>query len=205
MDQTSTPFISKNTGGLERRLEEYRLILSSQNPKDVARRSGAELTESGWINFMLYDEVIAIDARSFQPREPIDDSTLALILAYLSRSDGSPPCGQWISFRELDDGTFYHQAFQGYTGRPLVDHLANDLARLTATATEIGGRQSDLGDISFIFDALPRVPILLIYWRGDDEFKASAKILFDRWANHHLPTDGCAVMGSTLVRLLINR
>ncbi len=38
---------------------------------------------------------------------------------------------------------------------------------------------------------------------GDEEFSPSYRILFDANTRHHLPTDTCAIIGSTLTRRLI--
>ena len=45
-----------------------------------------------------------------------------MILYYLSYADGTPLADRWIGYRELPDGTFYSQAFQGYSGDRLARH-----------------------------------------------------------------------------------
>jgi hypothetical protein len=57
----------------------------------------------------------------------------------------------------------------------------------------------DLGDASFAFDALPRVRVAAVYYAGDEDFPASANVLFDESASHYLPTDALAGVGSALV------
>jgi hypothetical protein len=60
-----------------------------------------------------------------------------------------------------------------------------------------------IGSASSIFQALPRVPLMVTYWLGDEDFPSSCKILFDECARHYLPIDACAVLGGMLARKLI--
>jgi hypothetical protein len=53
-----------------------------------------------------------------------------------------------------------------------------------------------MADRAWRIPALPRVPVALLWWDGDDEFDPRADLLFDATASHHLTTDGCAVLGS---------
>jgi hypothetical protein len=47
------------------------------------------------------------------------------------------------------------------------------------------------------------VSLMVVCWLGDEDFLTSYRILFDAAANHHLSTDACAVVGSTLTRRLL--
>jgi hypothetical protein len=47
--------------------------------------------------------------------------------------------------------------------------------------------------------------LLAVYWKGDDEFPPSYKILFEDIADEHLPTDACAILGSMLTGKLISQ
>ncbi|MCD6232581.1 DUF3786 domain-containing protein [Candidatus Aerophobetes bacterium] len=73
---------------------------------------------------------------------------------------------------------FYHRAFQSYTGKELVKVFKNDLEMVRCVAKRLGGHKESFGDLSFSFRGLPRVPLMLVYWRGDEEFSPSAKIRF---------------------------
>jgi hypothetical protein len=62
----------------------------------------------------------------------------------------------------------------------------------------MGGIPADVGSASYVVWALPRLPLLVTYWLGDEDFPSSCKILFDSSATHYLPIDGCAIAGSML-------
>ena len=135
--------------------------------------------------------------------EPLDVMTQAFLAYYFHTADGTQVSEQWIAFSGLPDGQFYASAFQGYTGNELAKVFGNDLEMFTNAADNLGGRPYKLGDAAFIFQALPLVPILAVGWQGDEDFAPSYRLLFDKNINHHLPTDACAILGSTLTRRLI--
>jgi hypothetical protein len=127
----------------------------------------------------------------------------ALLLYHFTHSDGTPLSGQWISFAELPDGRFYNQASQGYPGNELARAFQSKEADFQHAAESLGGLRLPFGDAAFAFRALPRVALLAVLWRGDEDFPTSFKILFDASAGRHLTTDLCAILGSMLTRRII--
>jgi hypothetical protein len=126
-----------------------------------------------------------------------------LFLHYFQKADGAPLAHRWIAYRELPDGMFYFHAFQGYTATRLVKAFENDLAKFQEAASKAGGEAISHGDAGFMFKALPRVPLAVVYWYGDDEFPPNASVLFDASAGHYLSTDGLAVLGRELCSKII--
>ena len=87
----------------------------------VADRSGAEIDRDGNLRVEFLHREYVIDQAEWTVTRT-DDGTVppsimqSLILTYLYMSDGTPPIDRWVGFRELPNGLFYAQAFQGYTG-----------------------------------------------------------------------------------------
>jgi len=127
----------------------------------------------------------------------------AVLAYYFHTSDGAPLTGQWVSFADLPDGRMYNQAFQGYSGDELVKAFQLDVEAFKAACQKGGGVATLVGDAAYIFQALPRLPLLVNYWCGDEDFSSSCKILFDSSVSHYLPTDVCAILGSMLTRKLV--
>jgi hypothetical protein len=126
-----------------------------------------------------------------------------LFLHYFQKADGAPLAHRWIAYRELPDGMFYFHAFRGYTTTRLVKTFENDLEKLKEAASKAGGEAISHGDAGFMFKALPRVPLAVVYWYGDDEFPPNASVLFDASAGRYLSTDGLAVLGRELCSKII--
>jgi hypothetical protein len=127
----------------------------------------------------------------------------ALLVYHLAISDGSVPSGEWISFAELPEASFYVTAFRGYTGARIAREFGPGAAGLMDAVDRVGGAGlPELADRAWLIPALPRVPVALLWWDADDEFEARAELLFDSSAAGHLTTDGCAVLGSWLTSAL---
>jgi hypothetical protein len=198
--------------GLASRVDELRAALR-QIPADLlAERTGASYQAigpgRGEFRLSLIDSPVLVTYPGLAGIDIKKDDDLPLsiqgVLAYYFRtSDGAPLTGQWVSFADLPDGRIYNQAFQGYTGNELVKVFQADVELFKETCQKSGGVVTLFGDASYIFYALPRVPLLVNYWCGDEDFPSSCKILFDSSVSHYLPTDVCAILGSMLTRNLI--
>jgi hypothetical protein len=192
---------------MERQVELLRARLAGIDLATLALLTGGR-HENDQLILTLFGEPVVIGEPGFEvldgrTGEPAPINTQALLLYHLSTTDGAPVTGRWVSFRELPDGGFYHQAFQGYTGNRLAGRFGNHLARVEDAAHRLDGERESNGDAGFRFAALPRVPLLLVYWLGDEESPPTARILFDSSAGHHLPVDACAQLGSALTQRLI--
>ena len=190
------------------RLDELRASLSSIDAERIAELSGARYKSAGELHFSMWDRPVRIVcgewlAYPIGEDQPLTAFDQALLLYYLATADGTPLHGEWIAFSELPDGRFYNQAFQGYTGMELARAFKDDQPAFEQAAQSLGGVRHSLGHASFVFQALPRAPILAIYWQGDEDFASTCQLLFDAAASHYLPTDAYAILGSTLTRKLI--
>jgi hypothetical protein len=159
--------------------------------------------------FLGADVAIRFPEFEFDADCPLPPHVRALLVYYLAISDGSQPAGDWCSFAELPNARFYSRAFQGYTGDTLARRLGERAVGLPDAVVSLGGRalaREELAtnaDAAWVVPALPRVPVGIVWWNSDDEFSVRAELLFDTTASSHLPTDGCAVLGSWLTTRLI--
>lgn len=153
---------------------------------------------------LSYPEYVACEASTGkQASIPIQ----ALLVYYFQHADGARIADRWVAFSELPEGRFYNQAFQGYTGRELARSFGEDIDQFAQIVENLPQAQTNqhvkIGDRSFPILALPRVPLLLVFWQGDEDFPPSYQILFDASVAHYLPTDVCAILGSMLTRKLV--
>jgi hypothetical protein len=133
----------------------------------------------------------------------VDIATRILLLHYLLTADGTPLAADWIAFRSLPGGLGYDAAFQGRANRRLARAFGKSLTPFEAAARSEGGERLTFGDASFSFRALPRVWLAVVLHLADEEFPASANVLFDASASHYLPTEDLAVLGGILAGRLI--
>ena len=194
------------------KVDDLRQDLSGVDPYILAMRIGAnffappegksylEIPLWGKPVLIGYPDLVAYDAITAQE---LSISTQALLLYHLVTSDGAPLQDRWVSFAELPGGRFYNQTFQGYSGNELVRAFGNDLEAFRRACIQINGITEPTGDAAYRFEVLPRLPVLLVYWQGDEDFPPSIKVLFDASACHHVPVDVCAIVGGSLAGKLI--
>ena len=72
-----------------------------------------------------------------------------------------------------------------------------------AAAKALGGESLTYGDAAFLFPMFPRLRLAVVLYLADEEFSASANVLFDAAAGHYLPTEDLAVLGGMLAGQLI--
>jgi len=210
--------LSENKGVLKpdllgRRLAELRSLLIDNDPTLLASRSGVTYQPvdvgRGEFHIQFWDRQMVFTfpgliAHDIQSGDQLGENLQALLLYYLVTCDGTPASGQWISFSELPDGRFYNQAYQGYTGGKLAQVFRNDLETFCKVSENLGGKRVYLlGDAAYKFQVLPFVSLLAVTWEGDEDFNSSYQILFDASVSHQLPTDACAIIGSSLTGRLI--
>jgi len=61
---------------------------------------------------------------------------------------------------------------------------------LVEAGRALGGEKLKKGEYGISIPALPRVPLTILFWAGDDEVEPSANVLFDASANKHMETEG---------------
>jgi hypothetical protein len=128
-----------------------------------------------------------------------------ILLHYLAGAGGAAVKEQWVSYRDLPGARYHEPAFYAEAEGPLSRGLSGrldafrDWARLHARPTELPG------DVAVSWDVLPRVPLLIIFNERDDEFPASARILFDITASDYLPTEDLSVLAELAVHHILGK
>lgn len=204
LQQGNTPQLQQWLDRLAPVVEEARETLRRLKPGKLAMYSGCEQDAAGNFHLTFFWQEYVIAGRDFTVRradtgEEPSSFTQSLILTYLATADGTTPSGRWVGFRDLPDGLFYAQAFQGYTGDRLVRELRGGVETFRRAAEALGGEPLEIGDAGYAFTVLPRVRLAVVYWEGDEEFPSQARVLFEDTAANYMPTDGLAILGSQLV------
>jgi hypothetical protein len=179
----------------------------------VAERSGATIDPQGNLRVEFLRREYVIDRTEWAVKRVADDAAppslmQSLILTYLYMSDGTPPIDRWLGFRELPNGLFYAQAFQGYAGATLVRELDGNVELFRQASEKLQGATFALGaltigDAGYVFQALPHLKLAVVMWAGDDEFPSQAQVLFQESAPHYLVTEGLAIVGSLLIGQIV--
>ena len=142
-------------------------------------------------------EVLAESGTPLSPRDKL------IILHYLNTADGAPLTGNPITFKELPEGAVYYPTYVKRAIKPLLDKFSGRPEALIEAAVSIGGARADTGDFSFRLNALPRVPLSMTLWLGDEELPPEGNILFDGSITDYLPTEDITVLCEILTWKLV--
>jgi hypothetical protein len=122
-----------------------------------------------------------------------------LLLHYLITAKGVPVGEEWITFREVPSGHFYYDPFSKRAIKPLLSTFGQNPSLFGEVAQVMGQLMPSPGDTALKVLALPRVPIVLSLWRGDDEFGPEANVHFDQSIVSYLSTEDIAYLSGAVV------
>jgi len=196
--------------------ESFRLAseeLKGVNPHRVAKLGGAtvdlDAQDRPQITLRFFNNDVAITIGEEIEIQQLEDSREVslpekiILCHYLLGSDGSRLTNNLINFRQIPDGHFYFSAFQKRATEPLLMTFGNAPETLLQCGEKIGAVVAQYGDFSITVPALPKIPITLVLWKGDDEFPPEASILFDETIMKYLPVEDVAVIsGMTVYKLM---
>lgn len=183
--------------------------LRMMDPAAVAMASGAIYDPEGDVFILEYcggkyrldrsaGHVFRVESGS---RVPYNDRTL--IVQYLAESSGLPPRGRWLSFLELPEGIHHYAPFQTDALFPLAERFGSSPGNFLKAAAPLKGEQIQMGDVAVVIRALPKIPLAVVLWLGDEEFPARCNILFDAVSPTHLTTAALWVLGVEVARKML--
>jgi len=126
------------------------------------------------------------------------------VLNYITNSAGVSASGKWVPFRELEGGKTWYRLFEQRCEKPLkkvadtYTDLFEDMIHL------FNGRQVENhyhSDISLVLHPLPKVPILICYWKPEESLESNLNIFFDSTAEENLNIESIYTLGVGLVRM----
>ena len=126
------------------------------------------------------------------------------ILSYIIESAGMPISGKWVPLRELKNGKTWYRLFGQRCEKPLK-RVADTYTDLFEDLIHIfNGRQVEDhydSDISLVLYPLPKVPILICYWKPEDGLESSLNLFFDSTAEDNLNIESIYALGVGLVSM----
>lgn len=112
-----------------------------------------------------------------------------LVLAYMTGAKEASLVGKWVSPIGFSGGDlFFSSDAHNLSFAELLPALKSPEDFLRA-GLKIGSSKDTIGDASFVLQTLPRIPILFIYWEGDEEIASKISVLVDESAASHMAID----------------
>jgi len=161
---------------------------------EIAPGLGASLREGAMLIRCLGREYRvapdgAIDATG--AASPVAPWTKILLLHYVRTRGDAPPTGRWVAFTELKAALMKSKSFAREAEEPLRGLFDRDAgAAERALERLVAVREAGLpAPVAWRLDALPRIPVLVLYWPPEEEFASKCKVLFDATADRYLDVE----------------
>lgn len=182
--------------------------LADQPLEGIAARSGLESPAENELRIPFLDRVYRVRYPEFRfedeagPDREVPIQEQVLILHYL-QGGTTAATDEVIAYREIEGAAFYFSSFVKRAIDPLKKVFGRNAEGLKTPAKTLGGTPIKAGDAGYEFAVLPRVPIQVILWEGDEEFDPEANILFrENIADFFSPEDVAWYAGMLVYRLI---
>jgi Domain of unknown function (DUF3786)/Putative Fe-S cluster len=125
-------------------------------------------------------------------------------LSYILYGKGFSVSGNWVTFRELKDGQERYPLFQKRCEEPMkrvadvYTNLFDDLVHI------FNGKQVEQqfeSDISVVLHPLPKIPLMICYWRPEEGLKSSLNLFLDDTADKNLDSGSIFTLGAGLAQM----
>lgn len=123
------------------------------------------------------------------------------VLNYVLNCQGLSPTGKWVPLRELEEGRNWGNFFTHRCEKPLKK-VADTYTDLFKDMVEIfNGKPVPnhyQSDVSLVIHPLPKVPLLICYWKPEGGLPSTLNIFFDANVEKNLPIESIYTIGAGL-------
>lgn len=125
------------------------------------------------------------------------------ILGYLINAKDIRLANKLVRPESLPGGQFFFRGIHKLPTEKLEKALGARPQMLLEVSKQFDAQKCEFGDASISLFILPRLPMTIVIWRGDEEFEARASILFDQTAAYQMPLDALLASVNLAVDALI--
>lgn len=184
------------------KLAQLKKEVSSLDLSESAGRLGGVFS-GGKLILKLLGKDVSIDSKGMITTDIHVHSWVAIpFLNYIIKNAGVPVSGKWVPFRELPGGKDWYRLFGQRCEKPLKK-VADSYTDLFEDMIHIfNGRKVENhyeSDISLVLHPLPKLPILICYWKPDDGLSSDLNLFFDSTAEDNLAIESIYTLSAGLV------
>ncbi|MBT4364259.1 MAG: DUF3786 domain-containing protein [Desulfobacteraceae bacterium] len=185
-------------------IEKLKRKIASIDLSSSAKKLGANFSSSkDKLTFKCLGKDISVDKKGNILTDIHVHSWIAIpALNYIISGAGKPVSGKWVPLRELEGGKDWYRLFAQRCEIPLkkvadtYTDLFEDMIHL------FNGRQVEnhyTSDISLVLYPLPKMPVLICYWKPEDGLESTLNIFFDSTAEENLNIESIYTLCTGLV------
>jgi len=175
-------------------------ILAGLDPEEVCRNGLVHFSQddrSYSITSLGTEVALSAEGKTISGREGGGDALInrlgyfsrLVFLWYLIGARPLPLSDKLVNPVNLKGGQLFFRGTHVLPLDKIAGKYATDPQGFLRRCEELGGERLNYGDASARLSPLPRVPVVIILWREDEEFPARVDLLFDESCESHLPLD----------------
>jgi len=187
----------------EQAMEQLKRRVATIDLSTTARRLGAKFSE-GKLTIKCLGKDFSVDTEGNITTDIHVHSWISIpVLNYIINGAGIPVSGKWVPFRELEGGKTWYRLFGQRCEKPLKK-VADTYTDLFEDMIQLfNGRQVEDhydSDISLVLHPLPKLPILICYWKPEPEegLQSNLNIFFDSTAEENLNIESIYTLATGL-------
>ncbi len=163
--------------------------------KEIAPKLGADISADGNLVLRCLGRNFELDSQGELHSECHVNNWVHLpLINYTVRGKGKDPTGKWVRFAQLKNSAdwirfFEHRCERGMRtlAEKTPDLFFDSLLLFSARpAVANSGEAFAHADYAVVLDPLPKLPVLLAYWKAEGEFDSTFSLFFDRSAEENL-------------------
>jgi len=168
---------------------------------------GIERTEYGF-TVTLFNQRITVtpDGIFDENNESPSHSASVLVCKYLLLCPDPPQTDHTlVTYKDYKDAAPYVGGFKNTVEIPIARAFSGRVDRLEAACLALGGRPFDTDvscQLAYEFQALPQVPVVLLFHDADEDFSAQCTVLLRKNAAGYLDMECLAMIGGILAHRL---
>jgi len=186
--------------------DDYKRLFLAGDFQTMARLSGSELDPDGNCMIVSYfNRNCRVDLASGEitAGEFIPGETDKIIIwNYLVHSKGEEPAGKWVGFAEVPNARNHQQMFKRNSVELLARTFGTDPEGFSRAAEALGGEVLKMGNLGFGFKVFPKLLVAVSLYLADEEFPASANMVFDAAVVKQLDVPNIYTLGCEIARKL---
>ena len=184
----------------EENYEKYLAQLQKISFKAIAPAIGGKVKDNV-IKIPLLGKNYSISLKGISDpsgNKPTYDICVVLSKYLLLCPDTTPKEDEWVSFKDFKDSGPLTNYFNNDVEHSIASYFKGNLGGLKKSCKSISGYQPDLEvdyDLAMQFNALPKIPVVLLFNDADEEFPAKCSVLFEGRAEKYLDAECIAMLG----------
>ena len=170
--------------------------LADKNSEDVCHRTGSRYDKDR----QCYELEVWGDVYNIYPHghriqrqgkdSPVVHEYLSIFMIhYLLTTVEMVAENEWISEKDIPGGPTFFRGPHAIPTELITKTFQNDIEAFSHCCRALRGEPVEMGDAAFRFQVTERLPVVLLYWQGDDDFPPEARMLFDRSISRFLALD----------------